>query len=40
MSLDRIKSGIRDCVPDAYYPNGKKSERMFYKICNMFDISS
>lgn len=35
-----IKSILYECIPDAYYSDGSKSECTFYKICNLFDIYS
>jgi len=35
-----LKQKLLECIPDAYYSDGRKAKCMLFRICNMFDIDS
>ena len=35
-----LKQALLECIPDAYYSDGRKAECMLFRICNMFDVDS
>jgi len=37
--LGKVKRFLEDVLPDANYSDGTESRCIFYRVCNVFDIS-